>query len=235
MRYSFSAACLLLFACCLCCSCSDSFPELSSVLYTVAYVFETAESAPAERLSVFVMPDSDLARMQQIVVRSIEAGYSWTVHDPLVLFDKNKTGYAGYPALYPERSGRIRTGKYTAQYIDGAGRTAEIQFFVKIPESFDSDDIGKIRVSDIESGKVCGEFTRRFLALYDASGALMYFGEETAALQTDSGISDAYAAARHKRICLLTQDSAAAVLLPISAVEHSISDNFENMEETDAS
>lgn len=209
---------LILFAFFLCfVSCSDSEPKIDNVASLVVFNYETAESFPKTRLSVFAETSSDAHRVEKIKIFNKNSTYEWTATEPVLIADKDRqwAGYTNFvvPSVSMAKtdggfeSQNIPTGYYEFTYTDAQENETVSTFSIYYPEKLLSSKASE--VYDILEKS----YTEQ-IAIFDKNDIMLYFGMRQDAWNNDENIFSAFGNSAYYRVCLISRNSSAICLLP---------------------
>lgn len=154
-------------------SCSDSIPEISETSVSIVLDYKKENALPDVRLSVFVLPVSEVGRVSYIDVEHIVTGLSWKIEDPIIL-TANKKYRAGSPFLMPPYNGNIPKGAYKVNYTDLSSRSTESEFNLSY-----KDDFLSMTPSEVKKYASNANISEQ-IAIYsekNGQGVLLYYGE----------------------------------------------------------
>lgn len=160
---SFLAFCFVLF------SCAEDSIAIASADAKIVFDFED-EKNPAQRLSVFVNPSSNVRRIENIDVKFSDGNelYSWKIENP-ILVQSGKESWAGYSHL--EASANLKNfprGGYDFECVDAAGNSAQGKFSVYYDENLSGE---------FSSEKFSGGKWSERIAVYSEIGELLHFSK----------------------------------------------------------
>lgn len=205
-------------------SCSDTAPLLNTVQVDILYDYEGENLAPELRLSVFVQLDSEVARSKSITVSFAEEGYTWNIDNPSKIQNsKNGQNWMGSSYLLPAPKSVFSPGQYRITYRDLASRESVLYF--TLPEITPVDVIEE------------SEYTYKTIAIFDAVGELLYYGNQ-GTMVLDNSLLAQYPTAVSVRTILVSDDGITKILKapqflflePISPVADSFNTIGDNAE-----
>ena len=150
-------------------SCAEDSIAIATADAKIVFDFED-EKNPAQRLSVFVNPSSNVRRIENIDVKFSDENelYFWKIENP-ILIQSGKESWAGYSHL--EASANFKNfpkGNYDFECVDAAGNSAQGNFLI----DYDEDLLG-----GFSSEKFSGEKWSERIALYSEIGELLHFSK----------------------------------------------------------
>jgi len=179
--------------------CSDSVPSISSITATLVLDYSQENVPPKQRLSVFLLPNSDASRCKNLQVEYSKKNIIWNIEKPM-LIGSNQTYYVGSAFLEPPYFGNIPIGFYKITYQDEANRTVTTDFSVQYQSNFVSYTIEEIK-EKTPAGSI-----KEMIAIYEqknGEGKLLYYGiPKEDWLKEYKTIKNEYSNASSIRICL---------------------------------
>lgn len=204
----------------ICFSCADTTPAIISVHSTLVYEFEKENEDPVLRLSVFVSPDTEAARLSYIEIEHEETGLVWKITEPTII-KSGKKEYAGCTNLAPVTGETFPIGKYLLKYTDLASRSAEKTFYIKSVASIEKTPLTAANYKDVANKKICKEFIFDRVILYDENNQLVYYGGQKKEFSKLEEIRKNYVDARTmRRYRMLSDNSCGILLAPIAIPEY---------------
>lgn len=201
----------------ICFSCADTTPAIISVHSTVVYEYENENEDPVVRLSVFVSPDTEAARLSYLEIKHEETGLMWKVTEPVII-KSGKKEYVGCTNLVPITGEKFPIGKYLLKYTDLASRSAERTFYVKSVASLEKNPLTAANYKDVANKKICKEFIFDRVILYDDNDQLIYYGGQKKEFSKLEEIRKNYVDARSIRRYRLLSDNSCGILLAPSNI-----------------
>ncbi|MDE5898419.1 MAG: hypothetical protein K2H09_04050 [Treponemataceae bacterium] len=186
-------------------SCSDSEPRLSSASGFVVFDYEADGVLPVMKLAAFAETDSDVRRVDKVVVSSRQNQYEWTADEPLV-FSSEGRQWAGCADFVCPGAEPIPRGFYDLYYTDGAESTVQGMFVVSYPDGLAA--LPASRLGEQEA------LSRERFAVFDEERKLLYFGSRQQAWKDDADVFVSFERAAFFRRCLGTEDGSVLCLLP---------------------
>ena len=151
-------------------SCADTSPQITVISPVVVFDFDSEDSKPQVRFSVFAENNNDVRRCHDIVAAHPDSGLEWHIDDPMRMNYRNKR-LAGWSNIQMPDGQPLPTGRWTYNYNDLAGNSVTINFVMyyntEFLDSKPSDYPGIIKGSKFE-----------YCAVYDRFNNLIYFGEK---------------------------------------------------------
>lgn len=190
----------------ICVSCSDAAPAINSIQTSVVFEFNDEESAPDQRLSLFLQTD-EINRVEKIHAEHVQSGLEWNVFDAKKISSKDNKKWAGYTKLVPAYGSTIPSGKYSVQYTDAADKVCESSFSI----SYQSDFIKK-KASDFP--EAIKDKYSLYTAVYSADGTLIAY-ERTKKKWTDiESVREDVPMANKIRKCYVINNGSVMILMP---------------------
>lgn len=186
-------------------SCADGASGALSATGTVVFDFKDAESAPVQRLAVFVQLDGDVRRCGGLTVSNAGSGLSWAVSKPEIFTGQNR-GYACSLNLGAPYDEPIPDGKYAVMYTDASGDEDIVDFSVAYDKALLSSTSGTCRDFVPEASEN--------VAIYDGAGVLLFMGRPRASWGTSEDVLRDYKLAQTKRVCYLGSENTVICLMP---------------------
>lgn len=187
--------------------CSESLPELRAVDYSLIFEYENETSLPKARLSVFVETLSEVRRADELLLVSDETDYSW-VTDDVIMLENSRKKWAGHTNFVLPPPEKIPTGRYTVTYIDAAGEEVETGVNISYDKKLYSLKANQVDDYMSKHGNL------KKIAVYDELNTLIYYGEETYELNSNSKIKAQYRSAAYKNTIWCRYDNTVICILP---------------------
>ncbi len=203
-RFTYSLVLLLIFALS---ACSDSEPVLTGIDAYIVLDYPDESSVPSSRLSVFAQTNENVRRVSSVRALHKESGQEWVCQEPRKISDTKRKFWAGYTNFVPAEGSQIPSGKYEFFYEDMAGRQAETAFSITYDESL-------LSVPASELKQKIGSAYKEKIALYNAEGLLMYYGDRKEKWKDNKAIRNEYSLASSLRICYIITGSNAVCMMP---------------------
>lgn len=154
------------------CSCSNNVPDVRLARLSVVFDYESMDSLPQARLSVFVEAHSNPRRFGTITVAAKGSDFSWEVND-LLYAQNDETKYLGAVNLVMPQNQQFPTGEYDVSFI----QMDEEKSDVKIPLFYDKT-LYTTKGSD--ASKVMNNaMSSRMLKVYGENKMVLYYGPWT--------------------------------------------------------
>ncbi len=118
-----------------CISCNDEKPSIGAVVYNIVVDYNSSESKPDVRLSVFAETFSDVNRNHSVTLVNEESGMEWTCNKPSKLQDDTKKNWIGYTNFKSPSNGFFQKGTYIFRYKDLKERDCEAKFLLDFDET----------------------------------------------------------------------------------------------------
>ena len=167
------------------CSCSNNVPEISNAKLSIIFDYESYDSFPSARLSVFVEAASNPRRFESINVTSEKNELVWESSN-IVLAENNEIKYCGLTNLVMPQNETIPSGAYTITFTQSDEEKKEIKTFLNYDKELyntkgsDASDVMKRYVSS------------RMLTIYDSENNIIYYGPRTTEFSNARGIWNQY-------------------------------------------
>ena len=160
-------------------SCStDTDIKVSGVDSFIVFDYESEDSLPLVRLSVFAETSSDVHRVERIKILSRETSYEWTVDEPVIIESESRQWAGTCDFVCPEEI-EFPSGFYTLTYTDASDNEIETAFSISYPD----DLMGK---NAKEAAEFLHDDAQENIALYDENDILIYYGIYKDSWQDDS-------------------------------------------------
>lgn len=205
-KLSLFAAILTAVVLCICVSCSDSTPELSSATGYVIFDYDSMESYPSMRLAAFVQTVSEVRRVEKISVFNRKNRLEWTRESPVVFSDE-KSQWTGYTDFVCAKGISIPLGLYDFTYCDGEGRTEQTVFSIYYDEKN-----AAITAKEFLDKKPSNVIEK--IALYSEQGMLLYFGDKKASWKDDALIFKTNGQSSYYRTCYKISGDNSIFMMP---------------------
>lgn len=204
-------------------SCAQNVPDINSANYKVIFEYESENSFPNSRMSIFVESESDCRRFEKFVATSLENGFKWNLEDLIKFQDKDGNYFCGHTSLVMPEGMYFPEGIYNVEFFDFNGESDffEIEVFYdvqifEIPENSFEDFIKeKNAVQNI--------------SIFDSKGEMIYFGEKNEELKDARSIYIKYRDAEYFRDVWITQNE--MCIMPSKYVKNEIDVNEIVLEE----
>lgn len=190
-------------------SCSEDTADATGSQGLVIFSYETVDSTPTARLSVFVDVASDLHRAQSVRLICRENHYEWEAMPPTLITNK-ESAWAGWTNFVYPMGEPPAQGAYTAIYIDAQEKRSDTVFSLDYPK-----DLMTTKESDLKdflNKEFPGRWTKKF-ALYDGEGVLIYWGDQVGDPNNPRDIFSYYGEAETYRECVFITGTCAMCLL----------------------
>ncbi|MBQ8680512.1 MAG: hypothetical protein IJ530_12235 [Treponema sp.] len=186
-------------------SCAESEADVVSASATAVFDYSDSESLPSVRLAVFVQVTSDIQRADNFTISNTESGYTWSVAKPGIFTGLNKS-YAYSLNLNVPEGDSFPTGEYMLLYKDAAGSEDSIRFSVNYDKEL-------LSANSTACKKILSNVTEN-VAVYDASGELLFMGKAKSSWKNNDAILRDYKLARTKRICYVAPGNSIICMMP---------------------
>jgi len=192
-------------------SCSQNTPEIHNSDYSLIFDYDNENETPNARLSLFIESDSDVRRIDKLIVTSMETNLIWTVED-IQKLEKDNIQYAGNANLVVPEKEIIPTGTYKITCVNADEKETDIYFTVIYDTSF-----YELNDKDVEE-KIRKNHGLNKIAIYDKDNIMLYLGNRTAEFNTKTDIWNYYRNADYYRDIWCTSDNRVICILPAQSV-----------------
>ena len=192
-------------------ACSQVVPDIVQADYSVVFDYKDAENLPSSRLCVFVASESDVRRYSAIRLVSKETGLIWETGDILKLQESDRQ-WSGNANFVPPEKEVIPSGVYEVTFINADEEEDSLEFKVKYNEAYYetlSVDVPELMKKQNGINKI---------AIYDADGKMLYFGNRNADLLSVRGIWNNYREAEIFQDIWCSADLSVMCIMPEEAV-----------------
>ena len=192
-------------------ACSQVVPDIVQADYSVVFDYKDAENLPSSRLCVFVASESDVRRYSAIRLVSKETGLIWETGDILKLQESDRQ-WSGNANFVPPEKEVIPSGVYEVTFINADEEEDSLEFKVKYNEAYYetlSVDVPELMKKQNGINKI---------AIYDADGKMLYFGNRNADLLSVRGIWNNYREAEICQDIWCSADLSVMCIMPEEAV-----------------
>ena len=135
-----------------------------------------------------------------------ESGLEWECRNPRIISTKKNNEWAGYTNFVASEGSAIPQGAYTLYYVDMAGDESQNVFSVSYPAQLLESTATEFRDMRIDR--------EENIALYDADGLLLFYGERKDSWSTNSDIKKEYGVAEKIRVCYRLYSGNAVCMMP---------------------
>lgn len=193
------------------CACSNNVPELGNARLSVVFDYDSNDSLPQARLSVFVEAVSNPRRFDTITVSSNQNEYVWEASDLILAADESKN-YCGVTNFVMPANQKIPSGEYTILFRQSDDEEKEIKRILSYDKS-----LYETKGEDVP--QVMKKFySTRMLTIYDASKKIIYYGPRSAELSDARGIWNNYRDASEFQESWVNQSGTIICNLPMEKV-----------------
>lgn len=193
------------------CACSNNVPELGNARLSVVFDYDSNDSLPQARLSVFVEAVSNPRRFDTITVSSNQNEYIWEASDLILAADESKN-YCGVTNFVMPANQKIPSGEYTILFRQSDDEEKEIKRILSYDKS-----LYETKGEDVP--QVMKKFySTRMLTIYDASKKIIYYGPRSAELSDARGIWNNYRDASEFQESWVNQSGTIICNLPMEKV-----------------
>lgn len=154
-------------------SCSQNLPEINNLKTSLVFSYDTLDSLPQVKLSVFSNIKNEARYIQKIQVDCIENEFVWICEPVEIFMDSKENHYAGYTNIVLPKNMRFPLGKYKASFINGLEDKAERYFSIDYNQELYNKNAKALLtyIEDIEvTNKIC---------IFDKDNTVIYYGEKT--------------------------------------------------------
>lgn len=187
-------------------SCSNSSPEILSIEKSLIISYRNAESLPELRLSVYGECSSDVRRVDEIRLRSVDENLLWVCENPSKIGSGSKY-WAGYSDFVSASDSVFPQGKYIFSVENADGQFCESEFRLK----YSQDLVG------LNAGDAVEEISRRSvkkIAIYNVDDILLYYDLLPENWTDNYAVKSDYGTASKIRICYELNGERTVVMLP---------------------
>ena len=187
-------------------SCSDSDIRITGLISTVVLDYSDWKSSPSSRLSLFVETSLDERTVNEIRAVHNQSGLEWHCKNPRIISASKNSVWAGYTNFVAASGSTIPQGNYTLYYEDLTGDECQNIFSVSYPVELletSAVDFKNLRIDREEN-----------IALYDADGLLLYYGERKESWRSNSDIKSEYGVAEKMRVCYRLYSGNTVCMMP---------------------
>jgi len=159
-------------------ACSEADPDVISSTGYLILDYKDDHSSADIKLAAFAETKSDSHRAERLEIRCAENNYRWICCEPLIFSNETKQ-WAGYTEFCMPLNENFKPGFYELEYIDAQDKSVKSHFNI----SYDSAAFKSKAEEVSESIKInC----RLYVAVYNESGVLLYYGIRKNSWKTDS-------------------------------------------------
>ena len=187
-------------------SCSESDVHITGLFSSVVLDYSDWDSFPSSRFSVFVETSLDERAVSEIRAVHNQSGLEWHCKNPRIISTTKSSTWAGYTNFVAASGSTIPQGNYTLYYEDLAGEECQNIFSVSYPV-----ELLETSAADFRNMRIDREEN---IALYDADGLLLYYGERKESWITNSDIKKEYGVAEKIRICYRLYNGHTVCMMP---------------------
>lgn len=187
--------------------CSENLPEVRSADYSLIFEYESENSYPTARLSVFVETLSDVRRADEIILVSENSDFSWETDD-IIMLENSKKKWAGYTNFVLPEPEKIPEGRYSVTYIDATGEEVTADLNISYDKKLYSLKENQVNDYMIKNNRF------KKIAVYDDLNTLIYYGEEEYDLNSNSKILNRYRSAAYKTVIWCNVNNSIICILP---------------------
>ena len=191
-------------------SCSDSESRISGLVTAMVLDYSDWDSSPKPRLSVFAETTLDERAVHQIRAVHNQSGLEWQCNNPRIISNNKNSTWAGYSNFVPASGSTIPQGSYTLYYEDMAGDECQSTFSVSYPV-----ELLETSATDFRNMSIDREEN---IALYDADGLLLYYGERKESWISNYDIKADYGVAEKLRICYRLYSGHTVCMMPVESL-----------------
>lgn len=192
-------------------SCSQNLPEAKYALPTVIFEYNTEDSLPKPRLSIFVESVSDVRRYSSISIKSIENNYVWDTDD-IVKFRTGDRTYAGYANFVVPDGEEIPSGVYEITYINADDEKIDLRALVTYDSTFYQTKASEIPEYMKSKRGVSS------IIIFNKNKEVMYFGEKREDLSNARKIWNKYKDAAFYQDVWSLSDNSVMCVMPLKEV-----------------
>lgn len=158
-------------------SCSQSGPDIKSVLPSIVFEYFSEDAKPISRLSVFVESQSNVRRYDTMEVIHEKRNYIWEIDDPNQILLRGKM-YLGNSNLKVPEGEQIPDGKYKIVCYEKDEDSTDSTFYLNYDKAL--YDLSVSEVPDFIKRKG----GRHFISIFNSKNIMIYYGERTEELNT---------------------------------------------------
>ena len=188
-------------------SCSQNTPELTTTDYSVIFDYETEDTPPAARLSIFAASASDVRRYERIIIKSLDTGLYWEA-DNIARLESENIQWAGCSNLLAPENEKLPTGKYEITYINAD----EKECSVKLEVNYDIE-LYDVLLTELAAYMKSKRGIEK-IAIFDKEHIMIYFGERNENLRTTRDIWNFYRQAHTYQVIWYSQDGKVICIEP---------------------
>ncbi len=167
------------------CSCSNNVVQTSHAQLAIIFDYDSEDSLPKARFSVFVEAVSNPNRLESIVVKADKKEYIWE-SDQLIRAQTEVVKYCGLSNLVMPVDEKIPSGNYTITYYQADQEKKEMKATLSY-----NQDFYEAKVKDIPAlmNKYMGA---RMLTIFGEDKQILYYGPRTSQFSDARGIWNEY-------------------------------------------
>lgn len=187
-------------------SCSNTSPEILSVESFLVVSYRDAESVSEFRLSVYGECSSDVRRVDEIRLRSVDENLLWVCENPGRIGGGNRY-WAGYSDFVSASDGVFPQGRYIFSVENADGQFCESEFSLQYSRNL----VG------LKAGEAVEEISRRSvkkIAIYNVDDILLYYDLLPENWTDNYAVKADYGTASKLRICYELNGERTVVMLP---------------------
>ena len=166
-------------------SCSNNVPEIGNAKLAVVFDYESDDSLPKARLSIFVEATSNPRRFDSITVTNNQSEYVWESTD-LVLATNNEKNFCGVTNFVMPENEEIPSGTYTVIFHQSDDEKKEIRRTLTYDKT-----LYETKAVDVPE-VMKRAYSAKLLTVYDENKKILYYGTRTSELSDARGIWNNY-------------------------------------------
>ena len=166
-------------------SCSQSTPDLYNTRSSVIFSYDSFDSLPQVKLSVFAQTRNDSRYIQKIFLKCLDNDFTWETNDIVLFIDYNKNHYAGYESFVMPSNKKFPVGEYKVTYKNGLDDSQDSIFFIDYNTEF----------YDLTAEQIKNNFdnnTKKKICIFDKNESVIFYGERSEDLSTPRKIWNKY-------------------------------------------
>lgn len=186
--------------------CSQNIPDITSTNYSVVFSYKDDKSKPDARLCIFLQNKTDVRRCERIRLLSKKADYIWETNNVRKIAAGNYSWAGNVNFVVPEGE-KIPRGIYEITYINADEEEDKTSINLYYDEKIYEYTVDELIKNKENEGSMN-------IAIYDAQGCLIYFGERTEDLHTKGDIFNTFKEAESFQDIWLSYDKTVICILP---------------------
>lgn len=152
------------------CACTQTVPEVRSGSCSLILEYNSLDSLPDVKLSVFFQSESEVRRYESFTVKALSSDYSWNVTD-IIKLNENKKNFIGYNNLVMPQDTKFPTGSYNVVFKNLDEEETEINISLNY-----NSEIYSLKGKQVNN-YIKNKNYRKKYAVYSEDGYLLFYGQ----------------------------------------------------------